>query len=179
MSVLRPDGTKQLILSRDQFRDINTVLDEVFVGIKRGAAMLAHISGMLVSQKGSMDTNNLSLLTTLAAADYVATKEMARLIGESNGFERQFHEGKKNNIYVTAVGDEFLMTVIFSESTTYGMVRVLASKAATELTEILSRKAQANSSVGLQALPTTGTSSGTDFQNELSSRLASVLATNK
>jgi len=68
-----------------------------------------------------------------------ATREMAKLLGEEE-FSALFHQGKSDNIQLSLVGDRALLTAIFDDQTTVGMVRLYAAEAAKRLAAIFRRR---------------------------------------
>ena len=87
-----------------------------------------------------MDTTGIYVpsFSTLAAADFAATSQLATLIGESE-FSHLFHQGEKNSIYVTLVASKVILAVIFDNRTNLGLVRVRVKQAASELEAIFKR----------------------------------------
>jgi hypothetical protein len=65
-----------------------------------------------------------------------AVTEMAKLVSEGDQFRLLFHEGKKHNVLISAVGGNFLLVVIFKASVRIGLVRLLTRETATELLEV-------------------------------------------
>ena len=61
-----------------------------------------------------------ALFGLVVAGAFAATKEMARHLGEEE-FSVLFHQGKKDSIHLTLIGDRTLMTIIFDERTTIGL----------------------------------------------------------
>ena len=61
---------------------------------------------------------------------------MAKLIGEEAKFKLLFHEGEKRNVYLSNVGDNFFLVVIFDVSVTLGLVRIYTKKAIQNLMTI-------------------------------------------
>ena len=54
---------------------------------------------------------------------------MAKLVGEDAKFKLLFHEGEKRNVYLSNVGDNFFLVVVFDVSVTLGLVRIYTKKA--------------------------------------------------
>lgn len=52
-----------------------------------------------------------------------------------------FHQGKRDNIQLSLVGDRTILTIIFDEQTTVGMVRLYANEAARRLTALFQQLA--------------------------------------
>jgi len=62
-------------------------------------------------------------------------------LGESE-FSVLFHEGKRDNILVSLVGERSILGVVFDDRTTIGMVRLYVKEAEGELEEVLQSKAE-------------------------------------
>lgn len=172
MTDLRKDGTKMVSLSSDQFADITRVLQRFRQTSKCSDVILCDTSGLAVAHCGPMNGSSKALLSSLAAGNLAATSEMAKLVGEKEGFKVQFHEGKQENIYVTSINDEFFLAVIFPSKSTFGMIRVLTARSVEELIEILARTPVVDSHGESEITEKMGNS---EFTNELEQQLDSVL----
>ncbi len=71
----------------------------------------------------------------MLAGSFASTKEIARLVGEPE-FSVLFHQGKKDHIHMSIVGERSILVVIFDDRTTIGMVRLYAKETATELAKV-------------------------------------------
>ena len=60
---------------------------------------------------------------------------MAKLLGERE-FSALFHQGAHDNIQLSLVGDRAILTVLFDDATTLGMVRLYATETAKKLAEV-------------------------------------------
>jgi len=123
------DGSRQIILNAKQFDEITRILSELAIKTKASTILLADISGQLITQRGNTDDINTAILSALAASDFAATSEMAKLVGEDAKFKLLFHEGEKRNVYLSNVGDNFFLVVVFDVSVTLGLVRIYTKKA--------------------------------------------------
>jgi predicted regulator of Ras-like GTPase activity (Roadblock/LC7/MglB family) len=123
------DGSRQVILNGAQFEGITKILSELASKTKASAILFADMSGQLISQRGNTDNMNTTVLSALAASDFAATAEMAKLVGEDAKFKLLFHEGEKRNVYLSNVGDNFFLVVVFDVSVTLGLIRIYTKKA--------------------------------------------------
>ncbi|MCB0300385.1 MAG: roadblock/LC7 domain-containing protein, partial [Calditrichaeota bacterium] len=130
------DGSRQIILTAIQFDEITKVLSELASKTKASTILLADISGQLITQRGNTDDMNTQILSALAASDFAATAEMAKLVGEDAKFKLLFHEGEKRNVYLSNVGDNFFLVVVFDVSVTLGLVRIYTKKAIQSLLNV-------------------------------------------
>ena len=140
------DGSRQVILTAQQFDEITKVLSELAAKTKASTILLADISGQLITQRGNTDDINTAILSALAVSDFAATSEMAKLVGEDAKFKLLFHEGEKRNVYLSNVGDNFFLVVVFDVSVTLGLVRIYTKKAIQNLLKVFeeSEKGQEN-----------------------------------
>lgn len=130
------DGSRQVILTAKQFEEITKVLSELAAKTKASTILLADISGQLITQRGNTEDINTAILSALAASDFAATSEMAKLVGEDAKFKLLFHEGEKRNVYLSNIGDNFFLVVVFDVSVTLGLVRIYTKKAIQSLLQI-------------------------------------------
>lgn len=91
--------------------------------------------GHMVTKAGSTEDFDMQAVSALVAGSYAATREMARLLGEDE-FSVLFHQGKRDNIQLTLIGDRTILATVFDERTTIGMVRLYAKEASEKLTKI-------------------------------------------
>jgi len=104
------------------------------------------MSGQIISERGDTAGMNTTVLAALSAGDFAATAEIAKLVGEGDRFKLHFHEGENKNVYLTNVGSQFFLIIIFDASVALGMVRVYTKKAVESLLGLI---AEAESNVGM------------------------------
>ncbi len=98
-------------------------------------ALLIDKEGHLVTKRGEVKTLNMDTISALVAGSFAATKEMARLLGEEE-FTAMYHQGERDNIQLSLVGDRTLLTILFDDRTTVGMVRLYANETAKKLADL-------------------------------------------
>ncbi|HMS16028.1 MAG TPA: roadblock/LC7 domain-containing protein [Planctomycetota bacterium] len=130
----------RMVFYESDGRQIQTVLKELIKLSGAKCALLVDKEGHLVAKMGSVKTFDTDTISALVAGSFAATREMARLLGEEE-FAVMFHQGERDNIQLNLVGDRTILTVIFDERTTVGMVRLYASEASRKLVEIFDRRA--------------------------------------
>jgi predicted regulator of Ras-like GTPase activity (Roadblock/LC7/MglB family) len=130
----------RLVFYRDDIRVINRVLQEFLKLASARCALLVDKEGHLITKQGVTRSFDMDTISALVAGSFAATKEMARLLGEDE-FAILFHQGKTDNIQLSLVGDRTLLTVIFDDSTTIGMVRLYANETAKRLLEVFEKAA--------------------------------------
>ena len=105
------------------FWSITEELNSLIKSANVKAAMLIDKAGQVITSSGDTETFDLSSFATLSAADFAATSQLASIIGEKE-FAHLYHQGEKENIYITIVGDRVILAVVFDKRTTLGMVRI-------------------------------------------------------
>ncbi len=128
----------RLVFYQDLVRDVNRLLREFLKLSHAKCAMLVDKEGHMVTRQGVTRDLDMDTISALVAGSFAATREMARVLGEDE-FSLLFHQGKTDNIQLSLVGDRTLLTVIFDEATTVGMVRLYAAETAKRLTELFER----------------------------------------
>jgi len=128
----------RLVFYEDLVRDVNRILREFLKLSNAKCVLLVDKEGHMVTRQGVTREFDMDTISALVAGSFAATKEMARLLGEDE-FSVLFHQGKTDSIQLSLVGDRTLLTVIFDEATTVGMVRLYAAETAKRLGEIFEK----------------------------------------
>lgn len=100
------------------------------------SAFLIDREGHMVTRRGETVQNSLEAISALIAGSFAATREMARLLGESQ-FSTLFHQGQRDSIQVTLVGERALFATVFDGRTNLGLVRYYATETAAHLAAIM------------------------------------------
>ncbi|RKX70666.1 roadblock/LC7 domain-containing protein [candidate division WOR-3 bacterium] len=117
------------------FWSITEVLNNLIKSANVKAALLIDKAGQVITSSGDTEGFDVSSFATLSAADFAATSQLATIIGEKE-FAHLYHQGEKENIYITLVGDRVILAVLFDKRTTLGMVRVKIKQTVTQLERI-------------------------------------------
>jgi predicted regulator of Ras-like GTPase activity (Roadblock/LC7/MglB family) len=127
--------------------DIERIAKTLITFLKNANArcvLLVDKDGHLVTKEGESSTYDMDTISALVAGSFAATKQMAKLLGEEE-FSIMFHQGKKDNIQLSLVGERTILAVIFDDKTTLGMVRLYASQVSSKLAELFSEIAERKS----------------------------------
>jgi predicted regulator of Ras-like GTPase activity (Roadblock/LC7/MglB family) len=101
------------------------------------ACLLIDRSGQLISHHGNTPEIDILSLSALTAANFGATAEIARMLGEEE-FTLLFHKGRSENVYFSAIGEHVIMVTLFDDRTSLGLIRLQINKVIDELSIILS-----------------------------------------
>lgn len=128
-----------LVFYKEDVDALDTILDAFLKKSAAKCALLVDKDGHMITARGRTQNVDLDTISALVAGSFAATKQLAHQFGEKE-FSALFHQGKGGNIQLSLVGDRALMTSLFDDNTTVGMVRLYAAEAAKRLTTIFRRK---------------------------------------
>src|SRR5215218_4372430 len=133
----------QLIIDEETSSSITIVLRQLIKDSQATSGMVLDRAGQIIVWDGDGYENARMQLVALIAGTYASTREVARILEES-GFRTLLQEGAKEKIFTEAVGDQWLVSVIFGRHTHLGLVKVLCSRATVDLYQILLRTLEKN-----------------------------------
>ncbi len=131
-----------VVLTREAIRSIGALFDKDLLRSGADCALLIDRAGYLLANRGDPSNLDVVTLAALSAANYAATEEIARLVGEED-FTLMFHKGKQENIHYTKVGADFFLITLFAKDVSLGLMRLKTAKVADELTQLLNGEEQA------------------------------------
>jgi predicted regulator of Ras-like GTPase activity (Roadblock/LC7/MglB family) len=125
------------VLYEEEIEQIDRVLTRLIKEAEAKCALLVDKDGHLITRQGFTHTLDTTALAALLAGSFASTREIARLVGEPE-FSVLFHQGKRDHIHISLIGERTILVVIFDDRTTIGMVRLYAKEVSEELLEFLS-----------------------------------------
>ncbi|MCR4439101.1 MAG: roadblock/LC7 domain-containing protein [bacterium] len=128
---------RRILLSESNYAEIRSIVTELVTKTRARTIVFADMNGHPICQGGARADLDIASLTALAAGEFSATAEIARLLGEPGKFRLLFHEGTRGNVYIASVGGSYLLLIVFEPSVALGIVRVFANKAVALLNRIL------------------------------------------
>ena len=134
----------RLVFYKEDIERIAKTLNTFLKNANARCVLLVDKDGHLVTKEGESSTYDMDTISALVAGSFAATKQMAKLLGEEE-FSIMFHQGKKDNIQLSLVGERTILAVIFDDKTTLGMVRLYASQVSSKLAELFSEIAERKS----------------------------------
>jgi len=124
-----------LVVYEEEMSVIEALLGKMLKGCEAKCALLVDKDGHLITRQGFTHSLDTTALAALLAGSFASTREIARLVGESE-FSVLFHQGKKDHIHMSLVGERTILVVIFDDRTTIGMVRLYAKETSAELAKV-------------------------------------------
>ena len=131
-----------IVITKNDLEKIDHCLNRMISSTFAHCVLLIHRSGQLISHFGQIpggETPGIDILSlsVLTAANFGATAEIARLLGEKE-FTLLFHKGRSENVYFSAIGEHVIMVTLFDDKTSLGLIRLQIHKITDELSKILS-----------------------------------------
>ena len=99
------------------------------------AVFLLDKDGQLLANEGETDGLDVTSLASLTAGNIAATGGLAKLLGEKE-FPVQVHEGDKESIHISLVGDRLILVILFDERSSLGLIRLKLKHAYQDILEI-------------------------------------------
>lgn len=132
------------VMYDEEFKQISAVIEKLLRESNSKVIFLVDKNGQLIAGCGETEHLDTTSLASLTAGNIAATGGLAKLIGEKE-FSILFHEGEKDNIHISIVGQRVILVVIFDQRSSLGLVRLRVKKGSEELGTIfeeLSLKAE-------------------------------------
>lgn len=125
-----------LILTKTEITQIHRTLLQMLKQSEAKCAILVDADGKCLAKKGFTQNIDTDALAALIAGSFASTRAMASLVGETD-FSVLFHQGEKDHIHNILVDNDTILTVIFDDRTTIGMVRLYSKEATKSIRETL------------------------------------------
>jgi predicted regulator of Ras-like GTPase activity (Roadblock/LC7/MglB family) len=125
-----------LVMYEEEFDRIKQLLEALRMDASAKIVFLVDKNGQQIASAGEVNLVDATSLASLTAGNVAATDGLAKLIGEKE-FSILFHEGRKDNIHISIVGQRLILVVIFDERSSLGLVRLRVRKASADLDRVL------------------------------------------
>ncbi len=125
-----------LVLTAPVLEEARIQIENALIKAGVHTVLLIDEAGNIVASCGReserLDTTSLA---ALAAANFGATSEIARLIGEDD-FSLLFHKGKKDSIHFARVCGNLILITIFGDEVSLGLVRLRVAQLAETIRKV-------------------------------------------
>jgi len=125
------------ILYAEDISQIEAVCAQLHLGAYASSVFVIDKDGQLIAQQGDTSSIDTTALASLTAGAIAAAGGLAQLLGEKE-FPVQLHEGERECIHTSLVGNRLILVLIFDERSSLGLVKMRLKKAHTELAALLS-----------------------------------------
>jgi predicted regulator of Ras-like GTPase activity (Roadblock/LC7/MglB family) len=124
-----------LILYEEEFRKITFEVEKLRRDANATLVFVVDKNGQLIASSGDTSRMDTTSLASLTAGNIAATGGLAKLIGEKE-FSILFHEGEKDHIHISLVGNRVILVVIFDSRTSLGLVRLRVKRSTEALNQV-------------------------------------------
>src|SRR6266498_825062 len=142
-----------LVMYEEEFKLLDAELQRLLQQANAKVVFLVDKNGQLIAATGETENLDTTSLASLTAGNIAATGGLAKLLGEKE-FSILFHEGEKDNLHISLIGDRVILVVIFDNRTSLGLVRLRVKRASDSLSRIFEsivQKAEAEKTAGAEA----------------------------
>jgi predicted regulator of Ras-like GTPase activity (Roadblock/LC7/MglB family) len=126
-----------IVITKKDIEQIDSCLNKVVSSSLAHSVLLIDRSGQLIAHYGNSPGIDIASLSALTAANFGATAEIARMLGEEE-FTLLFHKGRSENVYFSAIGEHVIIVTLFDDRTSLGLIRLQINKIVGELSKIVS-----------------------------------------
>jgi predicted regulator of Ras-like GTPase activity (Roadblock/LC7/MglB family) len=128
-------GASSWSLGEDDHHRIQGLLGGFLRESNARTALLVDRTGQMVATVGESPAFDATAFASLAAADFSANDQLARLIGEPE-FGSLFHQGEKESMYLADIARRVILVVLFDNRTTLGLVKLRVKGTVGELSQL-------------------------------------------
>ena len=124
-------------LDEKQIDSMEKILKKALIDIGVKNVLIIDLAGnILISLNDGKSKFDVYSLAALAAGNFGAVSEIAKIIGETD-FSLLFHKGEKDSIHFTKVSENLLLLTIFGKDTSLGFVRLKVADAADKIQSLI------------------------------------------
>ncbi|MGD0265013.1 MAG: roadblock/LC7 domain-containing protein [Candidatus Methylomirabilota bacterium] len=130
-----------LMLYEEDARRLAAILQRLCEDSKSRAVFLIDKAGQLIASAGETASVDTTSLASLTAGNIAATGGLAQLLGEKE-FSVLFHEGEKDHLHISVVGQRGILVVLFDRRSSLGLVRLRVKRAAEDISRVFTEMAE-------------------------------------
>lgn len=125
-----------LIITKNEVKKLQDIIKRELLDAGAEHVIIVDLAGNLILESGSLQMDDIMSLAVLSAANFAATAQIAKLIGEED-FTLLFHKGDKRNIHFNRLGKDYIIITLFDDSVSLGLIRLKSHSAIEHLTAVL------------------------------------------
>ena len=131
----------EMVMYEAEYEQIKKVCDRLVREANAKVVFLVDKNGQSIASSGEVSHLDVTSLASLTAGNIAATGGIAKLINEKE-FSQIFHEGERDNLHISIIGQRVILVVIFDQRSSLGLVRLRVRKASEELNTVFTIIAQ-------------------------------------
>lgn len=144
------DGNVNVLLDEKQIGSMREVLVDLCLSTMAQFAMLIDAAGRVVAAGGETKGVQIEAIAALSAADLATSRQLAGILDEPE-FSLLFQHEKQKNLFMTAIGSDAILIVVFDINTTFGALRLRIRRSISQLQQIL-HQAKRNTVISLSSM---------------------------
>lgn len=141
----------QMVIFEEEQTAFTQVCERLVRDALAKAIFIVDRDGQLITATGETSGIDTTGLASLAAGSTAATGGLAQMLGEEE-FPVHFHEGERNHLHVSLLGDVMILLVIFDERSSLGLVRLRVKRAHPDMETVLEQLITKNEKAGNKAM---------------------------
>jgi len=126
---IKTGRSADIVVSIDILEDVRSYLAKEVMVEGISSMLVIDNAGSLIVNIGSKVNLDAISLAAVAAANFAATEQIARLIGETD-FVLLFYKGHAESFHFTRAGTEYIIVTIFDNSLSLGLLRLKIAEVA-------------------------------------------------
>jgi predicted regulator of Ras-like GTPase activity (Roadblock/LC7/MglB family) len=132
---IKAGRSADIVISVDILNDVRSYLANEVMTEGISSVLVIDNAGTLICTIGDKLELDVISLAAVAAANFAATEQIARLIGERE-FVLLFYKGHNESFHFSRVGEEYIIVTIFNNSLSLGLLRLKIA----EVAQVLEKK---------------------------------------
>ncbi|MGB6068514.1 MAG: roadblock/LC7 domain-containing protein [Desulfomonilaceae bacterium] len=120
---IKTGRSADIIINVEILNDVREYLSREIITEGISSLMIIDTAGSLILQIGGKVELDAVSLAAVAAANFAATEQIARLIGETD-FVLLFYKGHNESFHFSRVGSEYIIVTIFNNTLSLGLLRL-------------------------------------------------------
>ncbi len=136
---IKTGRSADIIINVEILNDVRSYLAGEIMTEGISSLMIIDTAGSLILNIGDKVELDAVSLAAVAAANFAATEQIARLIGERD-FVLLFYKGHNESFHFTRVGAEYIIVTIFNNSLSLGLLRLKIAEVALVLEKKLPKR---------------------------------------
>jgi predicted regulator of Ras-like GTPase activity (Roadblock/LC7/MglB family) len=132
---IKSGRSADIVVSVDILDDVRSYLSREVMTEGISSVLIIDSAGSLICNVGNKIDLDVISLAAVAAANFAATEQIARLIGETD-FVLLFYKGHSESFHFSRVGAEYIIVTIFSNQLSLGLLRLKIA----EVAQVLEKK---------------------------------------
>ena len=129
-----------LVLTASILQETRIHIENTLIEAGVNNVLLIDEAGNIVVACGhKTDDLDITSLAALAAANFGATSQIAKLIGEDD-FALLFHKGKNDSIHIARISTDLILVTIFGDNVSLGLIRLRVAQLAKTIKKAFGQK---------------------------------------